>query len=239
MVGSINPGIARRAKTFRLSNQISRFGAPIKSADQHKTSIDHIAIQAVKPVAEVAKKDLFEQAIENANSHQQPPLTKKELKVLHGKHPLKGKIISYMALGIMGLAIIGYGIYQNAPNIMVKIASIKAGFAATLPSYRPSGFSLSTIDYQPGTIAFNFNGNIDSRKYTITEHSSNWDSATLVSSIVVPTQGNNYKKVMVNGQLVYLYGRDQASWVSNGIWYQVKGDGSLSTNQLIQLATTL
>lgn len=239
MAGNVNPGIARRAKTFKLSNQISRFGAPIKSAKQLHTPPNNTAVQEVKPIVRVAKKDLFEQAIENANSHQQPPLTKKELKALHGKHPHRGRVVAYLAVGFMALAIIGYGVYQNIPNVMVKVASVRAGFAANLPSYRPSGFSLSSVGYQPGTIAFNFKGNIDNRKYTLTEHSSNWDSATLVSSIVVPIEGHDYKKIMVDGQAVYLYGQDQASWVSSGIWYQVQGDESLSTNQLIKLATTL
>jgi hypothetical protein len=240
LVGKINPRVARRATTYRPSEQISRFGAPIKSTERPVFSNNIQSAQTTSSPANPLKKDVFSQAINKANSHQQPRLTKKELKAIHGKkRPTKNKWVAYLSVGVLVLAIAGYGVYQNIPNIMAKVASIQAGFAANLPSYRPSGFSLSTVGYQPGTVDFNFKSNIDNRKYTISEHSSNWDSETLVSSIVIPTQGTNFKKIMVDGQSIFLYGHNEASWVTNGIWYQVQGDGSLSTNQLIKLAAKL
>lgn len=242
MIGSIDPKIARRAKTIKLSNSISRFGGTINPDNYKIEDLKHkSAITATnqKSSENQVKSDLFTRAIENATSHQQPPLTKKEIKKLHGKNPKRGRLISYLAVGTMALAVLGFAVYKNIPNVMVKVASVRAGFAANMPSYQPSGFSLNSVGYRPGMVAFNFKSNVGNRNFTLTEHSSNWDNTTLVSNILVPTTGHNYKKVMIAGQEVYFYGRDQAAWVNSGIWYQVKGDGSISTNQIIKLATDL
>ena len=240
MYGSVDPKLARRAKSFKLSPKVSRFGATVRQADPSSPYIK--AASAAEPVqAKQARPTdtMLERAVAKATSHEQPKLTRKDLKALHGKRPLKGRIVGYSAIGLMALVVLGYAVYQNIPNIMVKIASVRAGFAASLPAYRPSGFTLANVGYQPGTVSFDFKSNIDNRKFAITEHSSNWDSATLVSSVVIPTEGHNYKKILIDGQQIYLFGNDQAAWVSNGIWYQIQGNGSLSTNQIIQFATTL
>ena len=242
MAGSIDPKLERRARSFKLSNNISRFGAQTRQLPYQPPSKIHQTITQTTPkvMPKTATARILENALDAANSHEQKsPLSRKELKQLRGKRPLRGKGAAYATIGLMAVIVIGYAVYQNLPNVMVKVASVRAGFSAQLPSYHPSGFTLSSVGYRPGIVAFNFLGNIDNRKFTITEHSSNWDSTTLVSSIIVPTEGTNYKQLMVAGQSIYLYGNDQAAWVNNGIWYQVQGDGSLSTNQLIQLATTL
>jgi hypothetical protein len=241
MYGSIDPKLARRAKSFKLSPKVSRFGATVRQADPSSPYLKPTptAAEAIQAKKARPTDTMLERAVAKATSHEQPKLTKKDLKALHGKRPLKGRIVGYSAIGLTALVVLGYAVYQNIPNIMVKVASVRAGFAASLPAYRPSGFTLANVGYQPGTVSFDFKSNIDSRKFAITEHSSNWDSATLVSSVVIPTEGHNYKKIQIDGQELYLFGNDQAAWVSNGIWYQIRGNDSLSTNQIIQFATTL
>ena len=241
MYGSIDPKLAKRARSFKLSPKVSRFGATVRQADPSSPYLkpQQVTEAKLKAIAKPATESLLERAVAKATSHEQPPLSRKELKALHGKRPLKGRVAGYSAIGLTALVVLGYVVYANIPTVMVKVASVRAGFAASLPSYRPSGFSLANVGYQPGTVSFDFKSNIDNRKFAITEHSSNWDSATLVSSVVIPTEGHNYKKVLIDGQQVYFFGNDQAAWVSNGVWYQVQGNGSLSTNQIIKFATTL
>ncbi len=242
MIGNVDPKVARRAKSIKLSNSISRFGGTISPADYKIEAPKHrpsLTATNQKISTHQAQSDPFANAIENATSHQQPALTKKELRKLHGKNPKRGRLISYLAVGTMAVAVLGFAVYKNIPNFMVKVASARAGFAANMPSYQPSGFSLNAVGYRPGMVAFNFKSNVGNRSFSLTEHSSNWDNTTLVSNILVPTTGHNYKKVMIAGQEVYFYGKDQAAWVNSGIWYQVKGNGSISTNQIIKLATNL
>lgn len=240
MAGKVDPGLAKRASTFRPSKQISRFGAALRQADPLTVQPKPEAkLERVKAIAQPAGASLLERAVQNATSHQQPGPTKKELKATRRNPHRRGRAAAYATVGLMGLIVIGYAVYANIPNVMVKVASVRAGFSAVMPNYRPSGFSLASVGYQPGAIKFNFNSNVGNGNYAITERSSNWDSATLVNSVIVPTQGKNYKKVQYAGQDIYLFGKDQASWVTNGIWYTVQGDGNLSTNQLLQLAATL
>jgi len=240
MINSIDPRLARRARSFRLNDKVSRYGGTLRTSDRPiQPLINRAASPAPVPTTPPPKKDMFERAIDQATSHQQPQLTKKELKALHGKRPRKTRFFTLSAIGLLFIGIIGYGIYQNIPNFMVKVASVRAGISAHMPDYKPSGFTLANVGYQPGAVQLNFKSNIGNRVYSITEHSSNWNSNTLVSNIVIPTEGTNYKQLNVNGINIFLYGNDQAAWVLNGIWYQIKGNNSLSTNQIVQMATTL
>ncbi len=245
MVGRIDPGLAKRAKTFRPSRQISRFGATLRSATnvpEIKAALNssaEAASERVKSIARPAGANLLERAVENANSHEQPKLSRKEVRRQNGRPKVRGHGAAVVLVSLMGVLVIAYAIYANMPNVMVKVASVRAGFSAVLPSDRPAGYSLASVDYQPSTVSFNFSSNTDSRKFTITEHSSNWDSATLLSSEIVPTDGSKYQELSLDGQNIFLYGNDQAAWVTNGILFQVNGNNSLSTNQILQLATTL
>ncbi len=244
MVSGVDIKRIKRARTFQLSNQISRFGATVVSNTKSSNLYRQIA-EASKPMNGIPAKqsqdkpDVWEQAVKRATSHEQPRLTKKELKALHGPRPRKHRLAKYTATGLIGLTILAYGVYALMPTVMTKIASVDAGFAASLPGYNPAGFRLASINYKPGQVAFNYKSNIDSRNFRITESSSTWDSATLVSSVIKPVEGKNYKTLLVSGMSIYIYGNNQASWVSNGIWFQVSGNNSLSTNQIVQLATTL
>ena len=246
MVGRVDPKLAKRAQTFRPSQAISRFGASLRSASPPSyisaiaptTNVNDIAKRAMT-MAQPAGATLLERAVESASSHEQPKLSKKELKALHGRPKVRGRGSAIALVSLMGILVLAYGIYANMPNVMVKVASVRAGFSAVMPGFRPSGYTLASVNYQPSTVSFNFVSNIDSRKFTLTEHSSNWDSATLLASAIVPAEGSNYQELTLNGQSVYLYGNDQGAWVSNGILYQVSGNNSLSTNQILKLATTL
>lgn len=235
MVGVVDTKLARRAQSIKLSGKISRFGGQLRSATNSETK----PLEAIKPQQAAPRKpDMFEVAIEKATSHEQPPLTKKELRAIHGRNPIRKRLALYSVGAVLALAVGGYAIYSNMPNVMVKVAAMRAGFSASLPAYSPSGFSLSSVNYSPGVVSFNF-ASSPSKGYVLIEHSSDWDSATLASSVVIPTQGSSYKKEVVGGQTIYMYGKDEAAWVSNGIWYQVDGKGNLSQTQLINMATNL
>lgn len=235
MVGVIDPKLARRAQSVKLSGKISRFGSHLRSASTPETK----PIEALRaPQAAPKKPDMFEAAIEKATSHEQPPLTKKELRAIHGPKPLRKRLALYSVGAVLALAVAGYGIYSNMPNVMVKVAAMRAGFSASLPAYSPAGYKLSSVSYSPGVVSFNFASN-PAKDYVLIEHSSDWDSATLASSVVMPMQGSSYKKEVVAGQIIYMYGKDQAAWVSNGIRYHVDGKGNLSQTQLINIATNL
>lgn len=242
--GKINTELAERAAAIQPSPKISRFGAEVKSKSTNNSYSYSGKSQPYEPSKHQPAKEpthtLLDTAIYNSESHKQPKLSKKELRSLYGKERSRSRTTAFLTVALMGLLVIGYAVYANMPNIMAKVASVRAGFSTVLPSYRPAGYSLESVAYEPGAVSFNFKSNSNPfSSFSLAEHSSNWNSATLVSNLVVPITGSNYHKVTLNGQSVYLLGKDKAAWVHNGILFEASGNGSLSTNQLLKLATTL
>ena len=119
------------------------------------------------------------------------------------------------------------------------MAGSRAGFAASLPSYQASGFGLSQIRTNAGEVALNFKDkNNVNKNYVVQEKPSSWDSLALRDNFVSVTD-NKSRTLQSNGMAIYLYGDNNATWVNGGIWYLVSGNGTLSDNQIINLANSL
>lgn len=125
------------------------------------------------------------------------------------------------------------------PNISLRYAVARSGVAANLPGYQPAGFALnSRIKYNPGQVVLSYQSNSDDRNYTITQSESNWNSDTLMSNYVA-TKTEQPQRYEDKGRTIYLYGESNATLVSNGVWYDIKGDAKLTSDQLIRIATSL
>lgn len=172
--------------------------------------------------------DLLEHALNNATSHQQPPHLAK-------KRSHKGKAAAATAAF---LVVVGYLGYQQLPEFRLHMAATRAGISASLPGYKPAGYSMAQLNYSPGTVTSRFNSNSDQRAYIITEKASSWDSQSLLENFVSPAD-KHYQVVTTGGRTVFVYGRGNATWVDGGIWYQIQGGDSLSNDQLVQLAGSL
>ena len=104
---------------------------------------------------------------------------------------------------------------------------------------RPSGFSLGQLDYSSGVAALNFHSNSDaSRHYSIIQKRSTWDDAGLRENYVKPAD-KEFQTVDASGLTIYLYGKQNATWMKGDIWYRVQSDGSLGNSQLVDIATSL
>ena len=184
------------------------------------------------------KLTMFEKALAEATSHQQPAY--KPVKHHTKKQFLSPRFRSLATASLAVLVLGGFIAYQNATNVTLKLASNKAGFSATLPNYRPSGFAVGKFTYNTGLVAVNFQSNSDDRSFAITQKASNWDSETLKSTYVASnTAGKGYQEIHEAGRTVYLYGQNNATWVDNGVWYQVQSGGSLSDKQLLDIASSM
>ncbi|MGH7234123.1 MAG: hypothetical protein ACREF7_01625, partial [Candidatus Saccharimonadales bacterium] len=142
MVGRIDPNLAKRAKTFRPSSEISRFGASLRSAaapTENPTSnlSSETISKRAQAIAKPAGASLLERAVDNAKSHELPKLSRKEMRQQHGKRKVRGRKSAVALVSLMGVMVIAYAIYVNMPNVMVKVASVRAGFSAVMPGYRP------------------------------------------------------------------------------------------------------
>lgn len=148
------------------------------------------------------------------------------------------RMLSAVAGAFCVLLLVGYVTYLNMPAISMRVAASRAGFAATMPSYKPSGYSLhGPVAYSPGQITLNFASNTNTDSFNLTQKESNWDSQALLDNYV-SKQTDNYLTYQEKGLTVYMYD-GKASWVNGGVWYSVDGKAQLSSDQILKLATSM
>lgn len=222
---------------FAPRNTISRVTAhvPVAPAPEHvsqKAAYDISntpptpLVEDSRPLREV-HRDLFDQAIQTATSH-----TAKK----HAS-PKKHRRAARFALGAASLVVLAvFFAYQNAPNFALKRASSTIGFTASMPGYRPSGFRTGPVQYEPGKVTIDFRSNSDSRAYTITQSTAYFNTQALQNNYL---KGKSYETVQNGGQVSFLYGNANLTWVRNGIWYNIQGDSQLSRDQLLRVANSL
>lgn len=242
-----------RAKKIPQSTMVSKFGTLATDASKPATKqavskqlvpgrTAQLSVPAApstsRPYANPAQS-VIENALRNATSHQQTFSPKKQLGIGKAKKSLRKKLATYGAGLLAALLLVGFIAYQNIPNITMRYASARAGINASLPGYRPAGFSLSPrIQYTPGQITLSFKSNSDDRSFSITQRETAWNSDALLSNYLAskPGQVQRYED---KGRTIFLYGDNSATWVSGGVWYDIDGNSQLNSDQLIRIATSL
>ena len=239
-VAQVDPGRLERAKATAKHNAIRHFqpasyGAAtlrhtVQPASGHVPVIpvrDHPAPHAQHtPTPKPA--DIFEAAIRHAHSHEQPLF----------KHPRKRRRFTSIAAGIAALLVLGGFItYLNLPNIQLHIASVEAGFHASMPSYRPTGYALKGgVEHHGGTVTMRFTSGDSS--YQITQQSSSWDSQALLDDTMALS--GSHQTIQRGGRTIYVYGDGaNASWVTGNVRYDITGSASLSPDELANIAASM
>ena len=258
----------QRAQKVKKSSRIKRFVSPLHSSTQnitektqHNSTKQHKALEnknayknesyltAISPISQKAEspakpysksEEAIANAMLNANSHQarksRPGKPKHRLARNLG-FSRKAANITLTALTIIILG--GFVLYQNIPNLSMRIASSRAGFSANMPSYKPSGFSMSgPVEYGPGKVKISFSSNSDQRSFSLTQQVSNWNSSALVDNYMVASN-KQYQTFDDNGKTIYIYDSSNATWVSGGVWYQIEGNSSLNSDQLLKIANSI
>jgi hypothetical protein len=154
---------------------------------------------------------------------------------------LAKRLSGWSVVGIVAVGVIGGGLFINSnfSKLELDLASSRAGFSATLPSVKPSGYDLSGISTGGDAIEASFKSNSDGRNYTINEKKSNVSSSELLSSYVVGQAGANYQTANSGGKTIYIYNGHDATWTTNGIWYVIQDNNSLSDHQVIDIANSM
>lgn len=173
-------------------------------------------------------QDLFEAAIANAKSHEQPASKVKRS---------RGQKLAGFTAGIAAFLILGGFIgYMNMSSIEMRVASVRAGFSAQLPGYAPTGYSMAGgIKAQRGVVATTYRSGDSS--YTLQQQQSDWDSQTLFDN-VVSMSGEQHQTLEQSGRTVYIYGNN-AAWVNGGVLYSLKTGGSINSDQILSIATSM
>jgi hypothetical protein len=227
-----------RAQKISKNQLVHRFSKHQPSTYQ-PSIISPQPVIAPRPAAVVTMNDqpsptIFERAIEKANSHEQPYVTP-DSKRWH----MSKRLRTVSGLTAVAVIMAGVLIYQNVNGITLYVASSKAGFSASMPSYKPAGFSLGNISAGAGEVAAKYTSNSDGRVYSLSEQPSDWDTTTLAESYVYGIAGNNYHTINSDGITIFVYGNNNATWVSGGIWYQLTTKGSLSQQQIIEIVDSV
>lgn len=237
---SVSKQRQEHAKDTPKSTLISKF-APASAIATRPSAAYAVATPVrtpVRPTTQAASHrhqpamDIFEQAILSAKSHEQTPV-KLPRKARRGKHQARTLSIVAISLVVVGLA--GFFAYQNKASLEVRIASMRAGFHVALPNYKSAGFSFNSVHANPGIANVSFKSPSSTNNFTITQKQSNWDSQSLLNNFVATT-ANSYKTYQSGGRTIYVFGSN-ATWVDNGVWYQLTGN-DLSSAQLVKLASS-
>lgn len=144
-------------------------------------------------------------------------------------------------LTIIAVALIGGYIWQvNYPNLALKLAANRAGVTASLPGYLPNGWHVvKNIHSELGKVSYELESANGSKRVTVDQVKSDWDSQALVENYVV-LKSNDYLALQAQGLTIYIYGDNQASWINKGNWYRLEGSNhGLDQEQIIKIATSL
>lgn len=173
---------------------------------------------------------LLEDGIRNASSHKNNKYSHK-----NSKNTLIKYVASFSAVFILGL----FFAYNNAPNFSMKMASKEAGFSASIPRYKPTGYSLKrSIQYQTGKVVVSYGSNLDEQKYSVTQIKTNMDPSSMISSYFGYAK-DKYITNIVKGRTIYIYNGHNATWIDGGIWYNIEGSAQLSNDQLLKIAASI
>jgi len=249
----IDPVRASRAAHVQKSTNISRFGSMVTGLTKRTASIQvrpapstQTALHALSaPISSIASSTPKEPlasislALQNATAHQLPRLKKPSIRQRAArKLRVSPKAVS-VASGVFVIIFFGGLLaYLSMPQMALQLASKRAGVKASLPAYQPSGFEMKgPVQYSSGSVTLNYASASNGQKFQVVQKSSDWNSQSLLENFVVSKEP--YQTFQDKGRTIYIYEGGNATWVSGGIWYQVEGNSSLSSDQLRRVVSSL
>lgn len=247
-----------RAHTIQKSPQIRKFDtneAPRTSVVKKQTSLAVVqpkvhqlqearsrSDSAVQKQAShpSASAKILEAALHQAQAHEETYSSQsKRKRSLTRRLGISPKMASVSAAVLAAVLLGGFFAIQNVPNLSMRVASTRAGFDARMPGYQPAGFSFKgPINYTSGQVKVSFRATTDNREYTVSQTSSNWNSDALLANFIT-NEKKQYQTYLDKGRTLYIYDGSNATWVDDGVWYQIEGNSSLTTDQLIRIASSL
>lgn len=234
-VSQVNPSHLAHARQAVRSHTVKHFSASQAQAAAPTVSVpkpvpmQRQRVAAPTPPAEQTEDDIFELAIAQATSHEE----KAPKRRLSWKRKLANS--AAVVVGLMVIAV--FVAYLNLPTIEVNVASMQAGFHATMPDYKTLGYTLNgTVKANSGKIAMSFSSG-DSQ-FTLTQTASDWDNQTLMETLA--SQSDNMpKSIQSDGRTIYLTGANGATWVNGGIRYNLTGNANLNNQEITSVADSM
>lgn len=211
-----------------------------------KSTLKNINATAPKSAhsANFLQRQVFDHSVKQASTkHSQHSITnltsighkKTYHKKIRTKRYLTGVVAACFAFLLLG----SFLAYQKVPQIAIKVAARNTGFNAKVPSAIPSGYSYkSPVQAKKDSLAINYKSSTDSRHFTITQQPTSWTSESLLSNFLVNSK-REYQTYYDKGLTVFVYDNNSAAWVDKGIWYTIQSYGSLSSEQILSIASSI
>lgn len=229
----------KRAQKIPRSTVIGRFypnAATTKEAEasQHPLT-QHVKKTHTKNVQPKQQRPTTKQPTKNHTHAAAERIVKAHTKT----HAKRRRLSGYVTTAAVVLLLGGYVAYLNIPDISMRVAANRAGFAASMP-HTPSGYRLSgPIAYSPGQVVVNFNSNTDDRRFSVKQQPTSWDSLALLENYVAQ-QSDTHATYQDRGLTIYVYDGGNAAWVSDGKMYTVEGkNAQLAINQILDIAASM
>lgn len=138
------------------------------------------------------------------------------------------------------LAAVGFAAWQKFPQLSIKLAASRAHINASVPSYKPDGYSLAApAQAINGQVLIKYKAAADADQgYDISQAPSEMTSVSLANTL--SPSGAQMQTSQVGGNTVYIYGpKNDAAWVNNGILYKLNDRANLSSDQIIDIVKGL
>jgi G3E family GTPase len=151
----------------------------------------------------------------------------------------KRKLFVAIAMSAVSIALLGYLVHLNLPDLSVRVAAMQSGIDSLYPSYVPKGYRMNgLVSENSGKVTIEFSHK-EGKSFTLVQEKSSWDSAALLSQFVIQKWGEDYLVIKEQGLTIYSVGSD-AAWVNGGVFYHIEDPtDSLTKQQLHDIAISL
>jgi hypothetical protein len=245
---------ARHARAIRVerSQKIARFSfsdvgikhkkasLKVKPAPELATVHSSPPLPVIPDDASLNPQNPFIKAIEQAESHNQKrPKKPKFSHRIAGKLRVSRRTLNSASAALAVVLLFGFVAYLNSSTIAIRVAAARAGVNVKMPGYSPADFKVNgPISYRSGQISIGYASTTDNRRFQLKQTASTWNSDTLLENFVNANQ-LSYQTFQDKGKTVFIYDGSSATWVDGGVWYQIEGNSSLNSDQLLRLAASL
>lgn len=242
-----------RARAARMHHRVSRFGNPVRStAAAQPTAVSGEYVKRPEAKAQAVPEPmpsmvtsvshqklerLLDEALARADAHKQA------LKYHAARHFWQKRWFNgpgrWLALGgVLVMVLVALFVaWQKVPVLSMKVAGLKAHVSATVPAYKPDGFTMASPAHaEDNAVKVTYKSSAQpDQNYEVTQSTSSLTS-TSISQSVVP-KGTSVQTSQVAGNTIYIYGpNNDAAWVNNGVLYKIKDNAGLSSDQVLKIA---
>ena len=143
------------------------------------------------------------------------------------------------SMAVISIALLGYLVYLNLPDLSVRVAAMQTGIDNAYPSYVPTDYRLDgLVSENNGCLTMAFK-NDDGEKFTLKEEKTTWDSSAVLSNYVKKEWGDDYSIAKGQGLTIYV-SKSNAAWVNGGVFYVIENEsGKLTSSDLHDIAVSL